>query len=212
MANGEIIIQIMLITIGMVGLSELLNRILGLNMGAARELREKSQNLQERMRTARLTGDRREMLELQQESMELTKLMMKKQMIPSCVRCFIFLGIFAVIGIIYAPYAEGLIPFPILFFGSGWFALYFLFSIAFTLIIYGFKRLYRKLTGKEVKRARMSGGMLGGVSPQTGDQEQHLQLTRSIANESIQGNVYEDIQEKEDKESEVDSWKDRIKK
>ena len=55
MANGEIIIQIMLITIGMVGLSEVLNRIFGLNMDAARELREKSQNLQERMQTARLT-------------------------------------------------------------------------------------------------------------------------------------------------------------
>lgn len=213
MANEEIIIQIMFITIGMVGLSELLNRILGINMGAARELREKSQNLQERMRTARLTGNPQEMIELQQESMELTKLMMKKQMIPSCVRCFIFIGIFAVIGVVYANYAEGLLPFPILFFGSGWFAIYFLFSIAFSLIIYGFKRLYRKLTGKEIKRERASGGMLGGLSPQTGDQDQYLQLTRSIANESIQRGVYEDIQEKEiDKEPEVDSWKDRIKK
>ena len=212
MANGEIIIQIMLITIGMVGLSELLNRIFGLNMGAARELREKSQNLQERMRTARLTGNPQEMIELQQESMELTKLMMKKQMIPSCVRCFIFIGIFALIGGIYAPYAEGLLPFPILFFGSGWFAIYFLFSITFSLIIYGFKRLYRKLTGKEVQRGRASGGIISGLSPQAGDQEQHLQLTRSIANESIQGGVYEDIQEKNDKEPEDDSWKDRIKK
>ena len=70
MANGEIIIQIMLITIGMVALSEVLNKILGLNMEAARELRERSTNLQERMRTARLTGDPQEMLELQQESME----------------------------------------------------------------------------------------------------------------------------------------------
>ena len=213
MANEEIIIQIMLITIGMVGLSELLNRIFGLNMEAARELREKSQNLQERMRTARLTGNPQEMLELQQESMELTKQMMKKQMIPSCVRCLIFIGILTVIGGFYAKYYIGLLPFPILFFGDGWFAVYFLFSILFSLIIYGFKRLYRKLTGKDVKRNKGAlGAILGGLSPQTGDQELSLQLTRSIPNESIQGSVDEDIQEKEEQQPKVDSWKDNIKK
>jgi hypothetical protein len=212
MANEDIIIQIMLITIGMVGISEILNRIFGFNMDAARELREKSQNIQERMRTARLTGNPQEMRELQQESVELSKLMMKKQMIPTCVRCLIFWGIFALIGAIYAAYAEGLLPFPILFFGTGWFAIYFLFSIMFSLIIYGFKRLYRKLTGKEVKRSRASGGMLGSLSPQTGDQEQHLQLTRQIPNKTIQGSVYEDIREEEDEQAKVDSWKDRIKK
>ncbi|GAG89758.1 unnamed protein product, partial [marine sediment metagenome] len=110
MTNEEIIIQIMLITIGMVGLSELLNRIFGLNMEAARELREKSKNLQERMRTARSIGDPQGMLELQQESVELSKQMLKKQMIPSCVRCGIFMGIFAVLGGIYVDYAEGLLP------------------------------------------------------------------------------------------------------
>ncbi|MBY9011002.1 MAG: DUF106 domain-containing protein [Candidatus Lokiarchaeota archaeon] len=212
MANEDIIIQIMLITIGMVGLSELLNRIFGFNMDAARELREKSQNIQERMRTARLTGNPQEMRELQQESVELSKLMMKKQILPTCVRCLIFWGIFALIGAVYAAYFEGLLPFPILFFGTGWFAIYFLFSITFSLIIYGFKRLYRKLTGKEVKRSRASGGMLGGLSPQTGDQEQHLQLTRQIPNESMQESVVEDIQEDEDEQAKVDSWKDRIKK
>ncbi len=212
MANEEIIIQIMLITIGMVGLSEFLNRIFGLNMGTARDLREKTQNLQERMRTARFTGNPQEMRELQQESMELTKQMMKKQMIPSCVRCLIFLGIFIVIGAIYANYGENLIPFPILFFGSGWFAVYFLFSISFSLIIYGFKRLYRKLTGKEVNRRRASGGILGGLSPQSEDQEQHLQLTRSIASESIQGDIAEDMQENNKERPNIDSWKERIKK
>jgi len=212
MANEEIIIQIMLITIGMVGLSELLNRIFGLNMGAAREIREKSQNLQERMRTVRLTGDRQAMLELQQESMELTKQMMKKQMIPSCVRCLIFLGIFLVIGAIYADYPDGLLPFPIIF-GTGWFAVYFLFSITFSLTFYGFKRLYRKLTGKEVKRNKGAlGAILGGLSPQTGDQEHNLQLTRRIPNESMHGGVDEHIQEKEEEQPKVDSWKDNIKK
>ena len=212
MANEEIIIQIMLITIGMVGLSELLNRIFGLNMGAAREIREKSQNLQERMRAAKFSGNFQEMQELQQESMVLTKLMLKKQMIPSCVRCLIFLGIFGVIGGFYANYSTGLLPWPILFFGDGWFAIYFLFSLTFSLIIYGFKRLYRKLTGKDVERKRASGGVLGGFSPQKGDQEQHLQLTRPITNESIERGVVEDKQEEQDDKPEDESWKDRIKK
>jgi len=169
MANEEVIIGIMLITIAMIGVSEILNRIMGVQSGAVREIQEKAKNLRERMRTAQLTGNAQIMLELQRESMELTKLMMKKQMIPQCVRCFIFMGIFAVIGIVYAGYAEGLLPFPILIFGSGWFAVYFLFSITFSLILYGFKRLYRKLTGKEVKRVKPS--ILGMASSKAEDSE-----------------------------------------
>ena len=210
MVNVEIIIQIMFITLAMVGLSEILNRVMGLNMKTATELREKSKDLQERMKTARLTGDSQLMFELQQESMVLTKLMFKKQMIPSCVRCIIFMGIFALIGAVYANYAEGLFPFPILIFGSGWFAVYFLFSLGFSLVIYGFKRLYRKLTGKEEKRKKASKEILGMLSPESGNQSGNLQLTRPIPNRSPR-----DVDsQKEDSNdlSESDSWKDRIKK
>ena len=205
MANEEIIVGIMLITIAMIGVGELLNRIMGVNADATRELREKSNNLRERMRTAQLTGNAQIMLELQRESMELTKIMMKKQMIPSCVRCLIFWGIFAVIGIVYAGYREGLLPVQIAFFGNGWFAVYFLFSITFSLILYGFKRLYRKLTGKEVKRVKPS--ILGMASSKAEDSESVIQLTRQInepIQEPIQGRGYVDEQE--------DSWKNRIKK
>ena len=87
---------------GMVALSEVLNKILGVNMEAARELREKSQNLQERMQLARFTRDPKEMLELQQESVELYKQLMRKQLLPSCIRCIIFWVIFAFLGIAYA--------------------------------------------------------------------------------------------------------------
>ena len=200
MANEEIIIQIMFITLAMIGVGELLNKIMGVNKDAARELREKSKNLQVRMKTAQLTGDSQMMLELQRESMELTKIMMKKQ-IPSFVRCFIFMGMFAVLGAVYAEYVEGLFPFPILIFGSGWFAVYFLFSITFSLILYGIKRLYRKLTGKEVKRDKKS--ILGRVSPKSEDSESIIQLTRQI-NEPIPEREFVDEQE--------DSWKNRVKK
>ena len=201
MANEEIIIGIMFITIAMVGLSELFNRIMGIKSDAVREIQEKSKSLQERMKTAQLTGDTQIMLELQRESMQLTKMMMKKQMIPSCVRCIIFMGIFAVIGAVYADYAEGLFPFPILILGSGWWAVYFLFSITFGLILYGIKRLYRKMTGKEVKRKKPS--ILGSVSPKSEDSESFIQLTRQI-NEPIQDRRIIDEEE--------ESWKTRIKK
>ncbi|MCK4382438.1 MAG: DUF106 domain-containing protein, partial [Candidatus Lokiarchaeota archaeon] len=188
-----------------------LNRIMGVNRDSAREIREKSKNLQERMRAAQLTGDNQILQELQRESMELTKTMMKKQMIPSCVRCAIFIGIFAVLGAVYVDHADGLLPFPILF-GTGWFIVYFLFSITFSLIFYGFKRLYRKLTGKEVKRKGGLREILGGLSPQAGDQEQNLQLTRPIPYQSMQGGVDEDLVEKKEEQPKVDSWKDHIKK
>ena len=205
MANEEIIIQIMLITLGMVGLSEILNRVMGLKMDTARDLRERSKNLQERMKTARLTGNPQEMFELQQESMALTKVMMKKQMIPSCVRCIIFMGIFGLVGGIYAPYGN-LLPFPILIFGSDWFGVYFLFSISFSLIIYGIKRLYRKLTGKEDKRKKASKEILGMLSPESGNNQGNLQLTRSIPNKPLPE------QEEIDGQPTDDTWKDRIKK
>ena len=211
MANEEIIIQIMFITLAMVGLSEILNRVFGLNMGTAKEMREKSKKLQERMKTTRLTGNSQEMFELQQESVALTKFIMKKQIIPSCVRCFIFIGIFTLIGGIYASYAEGLLPFPILFFGTGWFAVYFLFSITFSLIIYGLKRLYRKLTGKEDKRKKASKEILGMLSPGSGSQEGNLQLTRPIPIRSPP--VVDTDGEPEDsyEQPKSDTWKDRIK-
>jgi uncharacterized membrane protein (DUF106 family) len=200
MAIVEIIVQIMLITLVMIGVSEILNKIMGVQSGAAREIREKSKNLQERMRAAQLTGDNQILQELQRESMELTKTMMKKQ-IPSCIRCFIFMGIFGVIGTVYAGYSEGLLPFPIPFFGNGWFAVYFMFSITFSLILYGIKRLYRKLTGKEVKRVKPS--ILGMASSKAEDSESVIQLTRQI-NEPIQELEFVDEQE--------DSWVNRVKK
>ncbi len=208
----EIIIQIMFITLAMVGLSEILNRVFGLNMDTAREMRENSKLLQERMKTARLTGNSQEMIELQQESIALTKVMMKKQMIPSCVRCIIFVGIFGLIGGIYIDYDKNLLPFPILFFGTGWLAVYFLFSITFSLILYGSKRLYRKLTGKEDKRKKASKENFGMLSPESGDQQDNLQLTRPIPIKSPP--VVDADGEQEDRygQPKSDTWKDRIKK
>ncbi len=139
MTNVGIILQIMFISIGMVALSLILNKFLGINLQSARELRDKALNIQERMRTVQATGNAQEMFALQQESTALMKQMMKKQLIPSCIRCVVFLGIFALLGVFYINYVSGVLPFGIPILGDGWIAVYFLFSIGFSLLIWGVK-------------------------------------------------------------------------
>lgn len=195
----------MLISMGMVALSLLLNRILGINLNTAKEMRQKALNLQERMRTAQITGDVQEILKLQQESTSLMKQMMKKQLIPTCLRCIVFLGIFAIIGIFYANYASGLLPFFIPLLGDGWVALYFLFSISFSLLAYGIKRLYRKITGKTDPKARISKEVMDVLSPRSEETGSGFQLTRPLQSSSQNF-------EQEKETEKLDSWKDRIKK
>ncbi|MFX0032524.1 MAG: EMC3/TMCO1 family protein [Candidatus Hodarchaeota archaeon] len=207
MTNVDIILQIMFISIGMVALSLLLNRVLGINLNTAKELREKALNLQERMRTAQITGDGQELIKLQRESTALMKQMMKKQLIPSCFRCLVFIGIFALIGIFYANYTSGLLPFLIPLLGDGWVALYFLFSLGFSLLAYGLKRLYRKVTGKTSQKARLSKEILDVLSPRSQETGVGFQLTRplpssSASEETSQGKQIEKL----------DSWKDKITK
>jgi len=115
------------------------------------------------------------------------------------------------IGGVYAGYVDNLLPFPILFFGSGWFAVYFLFSISFSFILYGLKRLYRKLTGKEDKRKRASKEILGILSPGSGNQQGNLQLTRPIPDRVLSDYDADNEQEDNDGQPKSDSWKDRIK-
>jgi uncharacterized membrane protein (DUF106 family) len=149
MSNIIIIIQILFITIGMIALGMILNYFLGLRKDALREMRQKALNLQERMRNAQVMGDYQMMAQLQRESLQFMKLMTKKQLVPMCLRCLIFIGIFVVLGFVYSDYNSGLLPVPLLIFGSGWLAWYLIFSLYFSLIIYGVKRLIR-MGSKEV--------------------------------------------------------------
>ncbi len=155
----------MFITIGMVILGMILNYVLGLRKENMSEMRKKAINLQERMRNAQLLNDYQAMAQMQRESVQFMKLMMRKQFIPMCIRCIIFLGIFAVLGFIYSDYSSGLLPFPLLIFGNGWVAIYFLFSIGFSLLIYGVKKLYKKITGKETKSQSSWREIMGMISP-----------------------------------------------
>lgn len=207
MAIGDIIVQIFLITVAMVALSELLNKLMGLNMDTSRELRDKAKDIQDRMRMAQSIRDMGELYKLQQESMQLSKQMLKKQLIPSCIRCIIFIAIFAILSFLYADYSEGIFPFPILFFGSGWFALYFLFSISLSLLIWGLKKLYRKLTGTEVKRKKASQEILGMLSLQQQETEGNIQLTKPLPEPDISNSPM--LKNDSIKKG---SWKDKIKR
>ena len=190
-----VILQILFITLGMIVLGMILNYFLGLRKEVVRDMRKKALNLRERMKNSQLIGDNQMMAKLQQESVQFMKLMMKKQMIPMCLRCFIFIGLFMILGFIYSGYESGLLPFPLLIFGSGWLALYIIFSLYFTLFIWGVKRL----TGMGTKTQSTVKEIMGIVSPQQGTG------LRSYSTSSMQERMkdYKEVPRK-------DSWKERI--
>jgi len=201
MSDAFIIVQIVLITIGMVFLGMVLNKLLGLSKDKISEFKEQAFNLQERMKNAQVLADPQLMLQVQRETMQFTKSIMIKQFVPLCLRCFIFIGIFAVLGFIYADYDSGLLPFPLLIFGTGWVAIYFIFSISFSLIIFGMKKLYKRITGKQVS----SQGHLREIMELVSPSQQSSGISFQVAN-PVPLNTDEDSSEKSD------SWKDRIQK
>lgn len=201
MSNMGIILQIMVITIGMVVFGMILNRLLGLSREKMAEIKQQALNLQERIRNAQVVGDVQMMAQVQRETLQFTKKMMVKQFIPLCARCLIFIVIFAILGFIYADYDSGLLPFPLLIFGTGWVALYFVFSICFSLIIYGIRKLYKKYTGKDITTQSDLREIMELVSPTRQSSGISFQVSRTV-----NSNLEEDSSEKSD------SWKDRIEK
>ena len=189
MANEIIIIQIMFIALGMVAFSSLFNKLFGLNLKDMRELQEKGLNLQERTKNAQALGDMQLMRDLQSESVTLMKTMMKKQFVPMCARCIVFISIFAVIGIIYAPY-------------EFWFLTYFLFSLLFSFSAMGIKYIYKKVTHKEDKTKTMSRELMGILTPTQRSLGGMLQYSRPT---QLNNNPEDDIPIEE-----PNSWKDRI--
>ncbi|MHA1913225.1 MAG: EMC3/TMCO1 family protein [Promethearchaeota archaeon] len=205
MSNVAIILQILFITIGMLIFGMLLNRLLGLKREKMQEFKERARNLQERLKTAQTLGDLQLATQVQRETMQFTRQIMLKQFIPLCLRCFIFIGIFSVLSFIYADYSSGLLPFSLFIIGSGWVALYFIFSISLSLIIYGVKRLYKKMTGKEISSQNNLRELMQLVSPSGQSSGFSLKIPES---ERSKTNTY--YQSDEESTSTTDSWKDRI--
>jgi uncharacterized membrane protein (DUF106 family) len=200
MSNVAIILQILFITIGMLIFGMLLNRLLGLKREKMQEFKERASNLQERLRNAQTLGDIQLVAQVQRETMQFTRQIMIKQFVPLCIRCFIFIGIFAILGYIYADYRSGLLPFSLFIIGSGWVALYFIFSISLSLLIYGAKRLYKKFTGKDISSQNNLRELMQLVSPSS--QNSGFSLRSLNPNNSYQS--------EEESTDAIDSWKDRI--
>lgn len=201
MSNVGIILQIMLITLGMVIFGMILNRLLGLSRETMAEFKEQALNLRERIRNAQVIGDIQMMAQVQRETLQFTKKIMVRQFVPLCVRCFIFIGIFAILSFFYAEYNKGLLPFPILIFGNGWIALYFVFSVCFSLIIFGIRKLYKRYTGKDIATQSNLREIMELVSPTRQSSGISFQVS-STANPNIEENT----------SKKTDSWKDRIEK
>ncbi|MHA2182846.1 MAG: EMC3/TMCO1 family protein [Promethearchaeota archaeon] len=211
MSNVVIILQILGITIGMIILGMFLNKILGISRDKLTEFKEKALNIQERMKNAQIVGDLQILSQIQRESMQFTKQIMLKQFVPMCLRCIIFIGIFGILGAVYADYTTGLLPVNILFLGSGWVALYFIFSISFSLIIFGLKKLYKRMTGKTGSTQNNLREIMEMVSPTqrtTGMAFRDSGVAYSRSSRLLKVNV----RNEDEYEEKTDSWKDRIEK
>lgn len=208
----EIWLQILLISLGMVVFGLVFNYIFGLTGTKMKEMREKARNLQERLKNAQMIGDPRMMQEVQMEAMSLTKDMLKRQFIPLCIRCFLFIGIFIGLSFVYSDYNSGLLPFNIPLIGDGWFALYFLFSLAFSLLFYLIRFIYKKVTGKD--KASVAKEMMDMFSsPTQGTSEEGIIQYGNIMNtrdKMIQDPDSEESYDEEREDKKVDAWKEKL--
>jgi hypothetical protein len=170
-APPEIIIQIIVWSLGMVLFSMWLSKKFGMNATQQIEMQSKMQEFQDQMQLAQ--SDPQRLQQLQLEMMGFMKVVMKKQMLPMLVRMGIFFIFIAVLGGLYGSYGD-IFPIPILIFGQGWFALYFIVAISFSLLMGLIKMIIKKINPpKEDKnaqfqdslRALQNNMMFGQASP-----------------------------------------------
>ncbi len=177
MSHDAILLQLTIIAICMVFLGLILNKLLGLTPKNMKKFREEVLNIQERLSAAQALGDIQLMQEIQTEFIQLMKKMLKKQVAPCCVRCFIFISIIIVLNIIYFDYG----PESGFFFGLGWFSFYFLLSIIFMLVSISIRLLHKKITGSEDKKTSFMREISGMTSLQS---RSPLQINSKTASNS----------------------------
>ena len=200
--TNDVIVELMFIALAMVLFSLLLNKLLGVRTSKMREIRDKAKNLRERVRQAEVLGDTVLMQQLQIETMALMKDMLKKQLIPMCVRCLIFLVIFIIISMLYNQYEY-------------WFWIYFLFSFSFSMIVFGIKYLYKRITKKEDKRKGFAKEIMESIYPKQSSilQSSGFHLEGHSATESQNISPSQELTNGDEEIKEVekpDAWKDKI--
>jgi len=198
----DVIFELMVIALAMVLFSLLLNKLLGVRTSKMKEIRDKAKNLRERVRQAEILGDAVLLQQLQIETMALMKDMLKKQLIPMCVRCLIFLGIFIIISMLYSQY-------------ESWFWIYFLFSFSFSMIVFGIKYLYKRITKKEDKRKGFAKEIMESIYPKQSSalQSSGFHLEGHPATESQNVSNSQELTNGDEEKKEVekpDAWKDKI--
>ena len=134
--------QISLITVVVVILSQWSQKKFSLSPDSQMKMQTDIKDLQDRMKYAK--GDMQQMEQLNAEMMLVMKDMSKKQMIPMLVRSVLFLGLWALLGWIYADFKTGLLPFKVLF-GDGYAGLYITLSLSISLLIMLVKFVMKKL-------------------------------------------------------------------
>ena len=133
------------------------------------------------------------------------KQMLKKQLAPMLIRCVIFLGIFALLSFYYGRY-------------EFWFWVYFAFSLGFSLLAFGLRKVYLKLTGKESKKEKFSKELVGAFTKTPQEMGSfHVSSQPQEVSSNISGTSNQPSDEIEIKESnqtedseDSDSWKNRI--
>ncbi len=191
----EIIFELMYISLGLSIFGLILNKILGLKSSVMKEIRNDAKNLQDRLKQAQVLGDPRIMQELQAETMQLMKQMLKKQFLPMGIRCIIFLGIFFILSFYYGGYEY-------------WYWVYFLWSLGFSLSVFGLTKAYKKVTGKEEEKKSLAKEIAASLGQRS---SYFISNVSSIETQDSQIDDHTSKNDEENQESEEsDSWKDRL--
>jgi len=191
----EIIFELMYISLGLSIFGLILNKILGLKSSVMKEIRVDAKNLQDRLKQAQVLGDPRIMQELQAETMQLMKQMLKKQFLPMGIRCIIFLGIFFILSFYYGGYEY-------------WYWVYFLWSLGFSLSVFGLTKAYKKVTGKEEEKKSLAKEIATSLGQRS---SYFISNVSSIETQDSQIDDHTSKNDEENQESEEsDSWKDRL--
>jgi len=193
----EIIFELMYISLGLSIFGLILNKILGLKSSVMKEIRVDAKNLQARLNQAQALGDPRIMQELQAETMQLLKQMLKKQLLPMGIRCAIFLGIFFILSFYYGGYEY-------------WYWVYFLWSLGFSMATFGLTKAYKKVTGKEDKRKSFAKEIMESIGPKQRSSFYISNISPEKPQDSLIDEQVSTTDEKSQKTEDSDDWKDRL--
>jgi len=139
-------LNVFIVSLVMMIISILFSKKFGLPIQQQVEIQQKLRDLQEEMKLAQ--GDIYKMQEIQKQSIELMRIITKKQLLPMCIRTITFFGVYFVMSSFYIGVVFDKNPLPI--FGYGFFSLYFLYSIGLSLINLLINFLIKKIRKKPI--------------------------------------------------------------